>query len=178
VISLVRNATVECSFSYIAIPLLLLSGRRSTEIMNGKSEFMPSARSTTAFFKGQLKRRGADTVYEIPLLCDYTIFAYGISVLRAKQRGEQLEANVCNNRYHKMLNTEAVRLCPQAKTAHALRGMYAAYVFHLYFSNWSFNKSIMRILGHDELNVSLSYNSWSLHNIDTIYAAGCMGILP
>ena len=167
VISMVLSSTTECSFPYIAIPLLILSGRRSTEIMNGKSSFAPSSLSTTtSLFTGQIKKRGKDTTYEIPLLCDYDVFAYGISILRAKQRGEQLETTACNNRYHKMLNTEMTRICPQGKTVHSLRAMYASYVYYLYSSNVMFNRAVMHILGHDKLDISLFYNSWVLHDVD------------
>jgi hypothetical protein len=181
VISLVLSSTTESTFSQIAIPLLLLSGRRSTEVLNGKSSFLPSPSlsTTTCWFTGQIKRRGgADAGYEIPLLCDFNVFAYGISILRAKQRGEQLEAAACNNRYHKMLNAEMTRICPQGKTAHALRAMYSAYVYYLYSSNVTFNRAVMQILGHDKLEVSLSYNSWVLHDMDASYPAGCMGVIP
>jgi hypothetical protein len=179
VISMVLSSTTECSFPYIAIPLLILSGRRSTEIMNGKSSFAPSSLSTTtSLFTGQIKRRGKDMAYEIPLLCDYDVFAYGISILRAKQRGETLESAACNNRYHKMLNTEMARICPQGKTVHSLRAMYAAYVYFLYTSNVTFNRAVMQVLGHDKLDVSLSYNSWVLHDMEATYPKGCMGVIP
>jgi hypothetical protein len=179
IISLVLSATTQCPFPLLAIPLLILSGRRCTEIMNGKSVFAPSSCcTTTCVFTGQLKRRGGADAYEIPLLCDYNVFAYGISVLREKQQGEILDPIACNNRYHKMLNAETARTCSQAKTVHAFRAMYAAYAFHLYSSKVTFNRAVMQILGHDKLEVSLSYNAWGLHDLEALYPAGCMGELP
>jgi hypothetical protein len=178
VISLARTSDITFSFARLALPLLILSGRRTTEIMNGKSTFLPSPMSTTtAWFTGQIKRRGAETSYEIPLLCDYDTFAYCLAVLREKQKGEQLDAIACNNRYHKSLNIETRRVCPQAKSVHSFRAMYGTYAFHLYKTSVTFNRCLMLILGHEKLGVSLSYNNWVLHGMEAFYP-GCMGELP
>ena len=99
-VTLLKSATVKSSYPKIAIPLLLLSGRRTSEIMNGLSTFthVPGdVRMCT--FRGQLKKRGTAEVYTIPLLCDWDTFARGISILREKQGCEKLGSIECKRRY-------------------------------------------------------------------------------
>ena len=157
-------------------PLLLLSGRRTTEICNGHSTFAPTERRTVCMFTGQVKKRGAVGAYAVPLLCDYATFRDALGVLRAKQGGERLEPVACNNRYQKMLNAATPRLLPFARHAHALRAVYAAFAFHLYACDVTFNRATMRILGHERLDLSLSYNAVVLHDVGL--PAGCYGPLP
>eukprot|EP00966_Prymnesium_polylepis_P208056 4819421-Prymnesium_polylepis.1 len=77
--------TITTSFPALAIPLLVLSGRRQTEIM-GNGSFAPGPIPMSATFTGQLKKKSqAAGAYVIPLLCPYDVFAKGIVVLRAKQ---------------------------------------------------------------------------------------------
>lgn len=162
-IYLARQSTVQMSVSRLVIPLLLLSGRRSTELLNGQSSFLPTPRLTTTLFLGQIKKRGASVPYEIPLLCDYNTFAFALGVLRAKQGYTVLDAAACNRKYAPVLNETIPRLFPMAPKAHALRSMYASFVYHLYDHASTFNDVIMRVLGHEKLAVSLSYNSVVLH---------------
>lgn len=175
-IYLVRSSTEQTSFARVAIPLLLLSGRRTTELMNGKSEFAPTARPTTCTFAGQIKKRGGMVPYEIPLLCDVQTFSYGMHVLRAKQRGERLEPAATNNRYQKMLNLQTTEVFPFATNVHQLRAIYAAFAFQMYTSRTTFNLAAMRMLGHEKLEVSLSYNAVELEDLSC--NPGCLGPLP
>ena len=172
-IELARNSTVDMSYARLALPLLLLTGRRSTEILNGHSTFAPTARATTCVFTGALKKRGAEAPFEIPLLCDLAVVAHALGVLRTKQGGEQLSPRACTQRYAAMLTPGA--LFPGTTNAHQLRAVYASFAYHLYESNVTFNRAIMRILGHEKLDVSLSYNSIVLHGE---LPAGSLGPLP
>eukprot|EP00966_Prymnesium_polylepis_P302143 6980583-Prymnesium_polylepis.1 len=83
-----RTSTPDMSIPRLALPLLLLSGRRTSELLNGKSTFEATERPTTCIFKGQIKKRGNDAPYEIPLLCDFATFTHALNVLRLKQCGE------------------------------------------------------------------------------------------
>ena len=170
-IYLARQSTVEMPISRLALPLLLLSGRRTTELLNGKSTFLPTPRLTAALFIGQIKKRGESAPYEIPLLCDYNTFAFALGVLRAKQGYSLLDPKACNVRYASILNETTSRIFPMSEKAHSLRSMYAAYVYHLYDHTTTFNEVTMRILGHETLSVSLSYNNVVLHG------AGDEGVL-
>ena len=174
VVWLASTSTVEMPFPRLALPLLLLSGRRTSEILNGSSCFLP-LRRTTCLFSGQLKKRGASAPYEIPLLCDYAVFAHGLAVLRAKQGGVQLTPAAVNARYSTSLNLVVPQLLAPVAHAHQLRAVYAAYAFQLYTSDVTFNRAAMRILGHDKLDVSLSYNAVVLHGVES---AGTFGPLP
>lgn len=176
-IELAQQSTTAMSFPRLALPLLLLSGRRTTELLNGKSTFEPttSGASTCCVFTGAVKKRGAATSYVIPLLCEHATFAHALGVLRAKQEYEQLEPAACNNRYQKMLNKSTAEVLPIATNVHRLRAIYAALAYHLYASDVTFNRAAMRMLGHEKLDVSLSYNTVVLHDAPL---PGSYGLLP
>ena len=169
---LASTSTPDMPFPRLALPLLLLSGRRTSELLNGGSSFLPLGQ-TTCWFSGQLKKRGASAPYEIPLLCDYTVFAHGLAVLRAKQGTVQLSATAVNARYSKNLHLALPQLLAPVASVHQLRAVYAAFVFKLYTCDVTFNRAAMRILGHDKLDVSLAYNSVVLHDVE-----GSLGPLP
>jgi hypothetical protein len=163
-VALANESAVEMSFARLSLPLLLLTGRRTTEILNGKSTFAPTPRPTTCLFTGAIKKRGAASPpFEIPLLCEYEVLARALHVLRAKQGGEQLEPAACNNRYHRRLN--GVGLFPFVSHVHQLRAVYAAFAYRLYACDVTFNRAAMQMLGHEKLEVSLSYNAVVLHGL-------------
>ena len=174
-IQLARRSTPEMSYGRLAVPLLLLSGRRATEILNGMSTFTPTDRPTTCLFSGQIKKRGAACEYEIPLLCDDATFRFALGVLREKQKHVQLDARACNHNYSRLLSDAIGQLYPFCPNVHALRGIYAAFAFHLYVCNTTFNRAAMRMLGHEKLDVSLAYNAILLHDLGN--TAGCYGAL-
>jgi hypothetical protein len=174
-LALARASTVEMGVERLALPLLLLSGRRTTEILNGHSTFAPTPRPTTCVFTGALKKRGAARAVEIPLLCDHATFATALGVLRARQGHERLEPAACNARYHRRLKA-ALGLLPFVSCVHQLRSVYAAFVYHLYACDATFNRAAMRFLLHEKLEVSLSYNAVELHDVGV--ARGCLGALP
>ena len=161
-----RTSTPDMSIPRLALPLLLLSGRRTSEILNGKSTFEATEKTTTCLFKGQIKKRGEETTYEIPLLCDFATFTHAFNVLRIKQGGEVFkQPEACTNRYSHMLKEEISQHFSFAAHVHELRAVYAAMAYHLYQCNTTFNRAAMRILGHEKLDVSLSYNSVVLHGM-------------
>lgn len=162
-----RASTADMPIARLALPLCLLSGRRSTELLNGKSTFAPTLRPTVASFAGQLKKRGhSDAPYDIPLLCDLDTFAHGVAMLRRAQGGEVLEPAACNNKYHRMLAARLHETFPWANHVHVLRAAYVQYVDHLYACNTTLNAVAMRVCGHDKLEVSLSYNHVKLKDLD------------
>ena len=174
-VELAATATADMPYPRLALPLLLLSGRRTAEILNGESSYAPTTRATTCVFGGQLKKRGAAAPYEIPLLCDYAVFAHGLGALRAKQQGARLTPAACGARYQSSLNAALPKTFPWAHHTHVLRSAYATYVHHLYACDVTFNRMAMRVLGHDDLTVSLSYTSVELHGL---HLADTMGPLP
>jgi hypothetical protein len=176
-IHLAWTSTPDMEFSRLALPILLLSGRRTTEIMNGKSIFTRTGRPTTCKFTGQLKKRGGDCTYEIPLLCNVFTFEHAMSTLRCKQNGEVLSAAATNNKYQKMLNSKTQSIFAIAHNVHQLRSIYAAFVHSLYACDTTFNRMCMRVLGHEDLSTSLSYNGCVLYGISP-FVDGGFGPLP
>ena len=178
-VRLARESRAEMSYARLALPLLLLSGRRTAELLSGASTFAPTARATTCAFAGQLKKRGAEAMrrFEIPLLCDYATFAHGLGALREKQGGVVLTPKETNVRYAKNLSLALPCIFPVVETVHQLRGVYAALAFHLYACESTFNRAAMRVLGHDKLDVSLAYNGVVLHPL-LLGERGCLGPLP
>ena len=173
-IELCRASHAGMSIERLVLPLLLLSGRRTTELLNGRSTFAPTPRPTTSMFSGALKKRGGGTVFEIPLLCDHATFAHGLAALREAQRFEQLSEEACHNKYCHSLAVALPSLYPWAPTVHGLRSAYAAFVFQLYACDCTFNRACMRALGHEKLEVSLAYASCKLHDVAPL----CFGPLP
>ena len=172
-VQLARTSDHGMSIARLALPLLLLTGRRETEILNGKSVFTPTPRPTTCVFSGQLKKRGKAVPYEIPLLCDLPTVLHALRALRCKQEFQVLEPAACNATYAQQLITKHV--FPFCDHPHQLRAAYAAYAFCLYARETTFNLAAMRMLGHEKLETSLSYNSVVL---DGMEGAPHLGRLP
>ena len=171
---LARTAHGAMDVPRLVLPLLLLCGRRSSELLNGRSTFTPTARATACFFDGALKKRGTGGAFEIPLLCDRAIFLHALAALREAQKGEVLDEVACNNRYHRMLTLALPTVFPWAPSPHALRAVYAQFVYHLYQCDCTFNLAAMKCLGHAKLDVSLSYNAVQLHDAPAV----SLGPLP
>ena len=87
-----------------------------------------------------------------------------------------MDAEACNNEYHRKLKATVPGVFPIANTVHRLRAVYAAYVYHLYSSEKTFNAAAMRFLMHEKLEVSLAYNTVKLHDFGV--PEGCYGPLP
>ena len=158
-IHVATTATPAMGVATLALNLLLLPGRRSSEILNGASTFAPTARATTCLFGGQLKTREVRPPYEIPLLCRFDVFLHNLRALREAQGGRVMSAAECNRLYAKAMQLQLRRLYPMAPKVHALRSMYMAFAVELYETRCTFNIAAMRALGHTMLEDSLAYNS-------------------
>ena len=165
-IHLATNATPWMGVPVLALNLMLLSGRRSSEILNGRSTFSP-ARATTCVFGGQLKRRGEEEApYTIPLLCSFDAFQTNLAALREAQGYETLDNVACNQRYGKALQLATRKTYPMATRPHALRSIYMGFVMELYACETTFNLCAMRALGHAKLEHSLAYNACELGGVE------------
>ena len=104
--SLLNNANSKAAFHKLQLPLLLVTGRRFAEIMNGRSKFTPIEDQPLpcSLYRGQLKRKRGDesemedsdnedngydweddSTYQIPLLVPFDTFEKGWKALREKQ---------------------------------------------------------------------------------------------
>jgi integrase len=162
----------------LAIPLLLVSGRRSAEVLNMRSLFARREDSQFhALFSGQLKKKGKAEDYVIPLLVSFDIFAYGLAVLRDKQAAEnvpaaQLSDEDVHSRYQRRVageldergGTGFLPSLPAADvtgkkhlTPHSLRSIYAALVMGMFVCPYTFPQVAKLILGHETVAESLHY---------------------
>lgn len=162
-----ESATSERSYAKLILPLLLVSGRRLTEITNGRSTFTPigDVRTTRhATFAGQLKKKGAGaTPYVIPLLVPFALFDRGLRALREKQRAEfgQLTNLAAKGRYQPNTQRDLAKGVlvgfPRGCHIHDLRSAYMRLAFELFRSQWTFARSAMACLGHESLHESHAY---------------------
>ena len=95
-------------------------------------------------------------------------------MLRAATRGEQLSEEACHQKYARPLALALPSLFPWATHVHGLRAAYAAYVWETYTCDCTFNRAAMRALGHEKLEVTLSYTGVRLHDLAPV----CFGSLP
>ena len=167
-IQMLQRATVHSTFGELVIPLLLVCGRRETELLNGRSTFSPVAHTHGCVFAGALKKRGKDGKFVIPLLVPYTLFAHGLTILRQKQGSVAHMTNrEIATRYNGTINCslQKQRLGPvfaPIHNAHKLRPTYCALIFHYYTCTESYNRVIMRICGHERIEESLAYTGVSV----------------
>ena len=171
-----KNEFVKISEPRLAVCLLLMSGRRSSEILNGKSVFATGSTPMSVLFDGQLKKNRAgeedeNHFYEIPLLCPATLFLAAFAALRSLQNHVQRENKQVNAKYstnlafwvHKLV-VPAPSRATVAKEVHPhnLRTMYVSLVYDLFSYvdlGLSINALAEWILGHEGLESSLNYNA-------------------
>ena len=170
---LLESASPRDSYARLVLPLLLVSGRRSSEITNGRSSFTPLPHAHGCMFAGQLKKKKAApaTPYPIPLLVPFATFARGLNVLRDKQGTDvamMSNSAVCD-RYASNLKRDMLDVLVEGGMPpchpHDLRSAYAALVFELFECEHTFARTAMRILGHESLRESLSYNNVRIRRV-------------
>ena len=168
------NSTLE----ELSIALLIVTGRRQCELMNGKSHFTPAVHPFACVFDGQIKVRYPNVAlpYVIPLLAPSAVVRGAIDRLRQLQGDEVvgLDNEAVTQKYHYGLTCALKRIFPGMTNVHKLRALYANYVFTLYTASGTFNDCCMRVLGHSEIEDSLCYNNFKIHGL----ASGAWGPLP
>jgi len=154
----------EARLLELALALMLLTGRRTCETLNGRSTFS-LAGPFALHFTGQAKRRGADDRdgMLIPTLAPAHQVVQGFARLRELQSSVTLTNLATSRRYqtglHNLLREGEV-WCPRV---HALRGLYARMAIGLFDWNGATDAYVaMCILGHSGLNESLAYTPFSL----------------
>ena len=103
--------------------LAVVSGRRSTELLNGRSTFIAVPhKPTLALFEGQLKTK-SDTPrpYVIPLCCNFDTFSRGLHALRVIQHRDggvaHLTSTEVSDRYRWITISTIPELGSQLATA-------------------------------------------------------------
>lgn len=149
--------TPPASVPRVAIALLVVSGRRTAEILSGNSLFEPGCTVQSTIFTGQLKTHLSHS-YEIPLLCSYADFRDAYEYL--KHLAPTLESSSVNAKYASNLGYWSLRIFGKGVTPHDLRRLYATYVYEVYGyrdDRVSTNAVIKWLLGHGGLGTSLNY---------------------
>ena len=177
-----RNPEYIVSDKKLGTCLLAMSGRRTSEIFNGKSRFKKGKTQTTVIFDGQLKRNNAgqesiDKSYEIPLLCYSDIFIKGFHTLRKLQNYQEFTNKEVNAKYSTNVKYWSSKLFPivpgrkstdEEVTPHDLRRIYVVAIFEMY--NYEdvrigINSVAKKILGHTSIDTSINYLSIRLNGI-------------
>ena len=160
---LLQNAKSSWPYPRIILPLLLVSGRRTVEVTNGRSSFTACEdHPMGAYFVGAAKKRGSGgEVFKIPLLINTQTFNRAMLVLREKQgasKGTLTNVNA-TNRYAKNLHRAVREVLPMLPACHphTLRSIYLSMVFHCFSVDVTMQRLAMRVFGHNCIHESLAY---------------------
>ena len=149
----------------LALALMLLTGRRTCEILNGTSTFVVEGEYALRF-GGQAKRRGGAhnaLPYVIPTLAPAARVAEAWRALRALQGHAVLSNAATSRRYQGTLSRRVAATWPQVGCAHGLRGVYACMALRLFDWGDAADAYVaMGILGHRGLHESLVYTPFHL----------------
>ena len=170
-----HSASPSSSDATLILPLLLVSGRRTAEICNGKSVFTPSDIGPTyCTFDGQLKTKSEVVQpYVIPLLVDFSLFKRGLDVWFQKHgMRDATKSNIdAAAIYSSNIGRDRMRILPlpATGTVHTLRSIYIQMVWNGYQDiPYTFSRLAMACLGHSSMQESLSYSNVKLINADSI----------
>jgi hypothetical protein len=193
---LLETATPTHSNPRLLLPLMLVSGRRLTELTSPRTVY-ESVDGWPHYIRiaGLLKKRGGDDTGCFPLLVPYTLFEKALLVWRAKQcaevgggvRRSRVSVDALDNkklkaRYAARMNEALAHNCvltlPQyhcykqgkmrACHNHSLRAIYVRYVFEMFACDESFARAAMRSCCHDSIAESLSYSHVHLQGCEAI----------
>ena len=154
-----------------ALSLMLLTGRRTCEVLNGASVLEARGEYAVAF-RGQAKRRRADPGYEVPVLHAAARLVRAMDKLRAWTTApppttHHLTHNqATSNKYQSWLSRTlaAHPVLASVGKPHALRGLYACMCYRLFSWDKDYTEAyvVMHILGHTGLGESLVYTPFNL----------------
>ena len=148
------------------LALLFVSGRRETEILNGKSTFERVATSLYhTQFTGVLKKKtnrledNVPVILVIPLLCTFEMFDHALLRLRKRQANNltTLTNKQISKRYCSQLCLANKKHFPMLTKPHDLRGVYVRYVDAMFEHGITLPLVCMLSLGHDSMTDALHY---------------------
>lgn len=148
----------------LALALMLLTGRRECEILNGRSTFVPHTEYSVVF-GGQAKKRGSAEAIVVPVLAPSPQILAAVTRLRLRQGCVSLSNVATSRRYQSYLSRHLAATPPwsQCRRVHSLRGCHACMAWQLF--DWGDHSSAfvaMCILGHSGLTESLVYTPYAL----------------
>lgn len=153
----------------LTLSLMLLTGRRECELLNGRSTFVPNTLHSLVF-EGQAKKRDEGVEVRdrrlIPCLCSSETLCRCVDVLRARQRHAVLSNEQTSRRYQSSLSRHMRVISPWKEThthVHSLRGIYTSMTHALFDWETHTNAFVsMCILGHTSLTESLVYTTFDI----------------
>lgn len=154
----------------LILAIMLLTGRRTCEIVNGESLFRVGGEYSLEF-TGQAKKRCRARGYVVPCLHPTGAIIRAISRLRewtappVVREGLTLNQSV-SQKYQSWLRRSMLKhdVLAQAGKVHALRGLYARMAYRLFDWEDDFSEAyvVMHILGHSDITESLVYTACHL----------------
>jgi len=180
VMRMLHDAKPSDTYQTLVPALQLASGRRQTEITNGKSTFEPmEGRPMYARFAGQLKTKSEEDVqpYIIPLLVPCDVFIRAFQALRARQAAGPPIPDTnegCHQRYGKNIQRGLDQMTASGTwplprcNDHKMRAIYAALAFEMFDCEHTFNRTCQLVLGHSCILDSLSYSDVKLKRCDAL----------
>ena len=164
-----RPAAARGGIPELALALMLATGRRECELLNGRSVLTVEADHALRF-TGQAKKR--DEAFDeresrvVPCLAPAAQVVACLAVLRARQRGAILENAAASLRYQSSLSRHMATASPWSGArarVHALRGVYTCMCLRLFdWAPMSDAYVAMCILGHGGITESLVYTPFAL----------------
>ena len=157
----------------LILALLLVTGRRQTEILNGRSRFVGVARMPhVVTFHGQLKRRTGAGGYRMPILCSVKVLQRGLKTLRGRQPADtsEVENRHISQTYSSGLRQHLLKhdVFGGLHRLHDLRGAYALMVYEWFDCGDASRAMVtMRILGEGTLRESLPYMTYKFKGTQT-----------
>ena len=148
-IRFIETADERTSVTKICCCLLLLTGRRISEIVYTAEFTKHDETEYAAHFEGQLKKRDEkNTQYAIPLLAPLDVILIGLSFLRKR------DTSVTSN-----ANKDVKKMFSEIHHIHVLRSVYIKAVFCKFLCQSSFPALAKACLGHEHFTESLHYSS-------------------
>ena len=155
------------SLSDLALSLMLVTGRRTCETLNGSSRFEEGPDPHASQFVGLAKQRHGDgKSMLVPLLLPFPLVQRGLTRMRFLQKERVLSNRDTSIRYQSQLRKHLLSdpVWSQCGRVHSLRGIYTCMALRLF--DWPDGLSdayiSMCILGHKSILDSLVYTAYRL----------------
>lgn len=158
-------ANLETKRHFIAAALLLVTGRRTIEVLQTGDFYLAKDGDQNGYkcmFSGQAKRKNKkDIPYEIPLLAPYWAVKRAFTHMREMYQAEGLSQADVNSAFSTGINTRVKKLINLRP--HELRAVYAAMTYKLNsegFYGWKKMSPIgfiSQVLGHEDVKASTFY---------------------
>jgi len=165
----------------LGLSIIFLTGRRTCEIMNGKSTFLNGDTEFQSLFHGQAKKRTNNSSYAVPILHNFDSIQKAFERLRLLQKkipdtNEQVSSKYSSGLRQFLLASDTFK---ETKKVHNLRKIYACLCLKLF--DWKDTTDLyisMYILGHNDIEEPIVYNVVDVGDLSTINRLGKGPFIP